>query len=202
MIKPNDAYAYIYDQMEAARRAAIEHESKVLELRRHVTHLGGLLVLFRDETCMQCHGKGKVWVSYDQDDTKLESCKSCKGTGASTLAENVAVAEGQRDAHEEELADLQSSHQRLIREVIQYRTTWQSIETAPKDGTEVLVRCSNRAGLAGTVVAHYMAVAPEDHPPIDCGWYYWNGGMFNTVAKPTHWRPLPPFPDSTIKGKS
>lgn len=82
MTKPNDIYAYIYDRMEVARRAANDHDTKAQELRRLVTKLGGMLVLVRGETCMSCDGKGEMWVSYAQDDVKLEKCKTCKGTGA------------------------------------------------------------------------------------------------------------------------
>lgn len=83
-MKPNDAYAYIWDQLEATRKALREHESAVLELQRKATHLGGLLTLFRDETCMSCLGKGRVWISYAQDETRLERCNNCGGTGART----------------------------------------------------------------------------------------------------------------------
>jgi hypothetical protein len=69
---------------------------------------------------------------------------------------------------------------------------WQSIETAPKD-REILVRCQNRAGLPGTVVAHFCDYV-EDHPPIDAAFYFWNGAMFTPATKPTHWMPLPDPP--------
>jgi hypothetical protein len=73
------------------------------------------------------------------------------------------------------------------------RSAWQDIATAPKDGTEILVRCQNRAGLPGTVVAHFASWI-EDHPPIDAAFYFWNGGQFTPATKPTHWTPLPAPP--------
>jgi hypothetical protein len=61
--------------------------------------------------------------------------------------------------------------------------TWQPIETAPKDGTDVLT-----FGLAGQVVARYE----------DDAWRIYNYGYEDaTVRKmPTHWRPLAPPPQT------
>jgi hypothetical protein len=70
---------------------------------------------------------------------------------------------------------------------------WQPIETAPKKG-EVLLKVKLRAGVPGKcLVGHWMPGGHciEDHPPIDAGWYFWNGGMFDRAAEPTHWAPLP-----------
>lgn len=74
---------------------------------------------------------------------------------------------------------------------------WQPIETAPKDGSEVLLAVKIRAGIPGKMlVGHWMPGGHciEDHPPIDAGWYFWNGSMFNLASKPTHWMPLPKLP--------
>jgi hypothetical protein len=74
---------------------------------------------------------------------------------------------------------------------------WQPIATAPKSG-EVLLRVKIRAGIpGGFLVGHYMAggYCIEGHPAIDSGWYFWNGCMFDRAAEPTHWMPLPPFPE-------
>lgn len=72
---------------------------------------------------------------------------------------------------------------------------WRPIETAPHDGTEVIVLVEARAGARGCMlVGHYMRGGHciEDHPPIDAGWYFWSGSMFDRASKPTHWLPLPP----------
>ena len=74
---------------------------------------------------------------------------------------------------------------------------WQPIETAPKDGSEVLLAVEVRAGVPHCLlVGHYMPGGHciEDHPPIDRGWYFWNGCMFDKAAKPTHWMELPNHP--------
>lgn len=76
-------------------------------------------------------------------------------------------------------------------------TGWQPIETAPKNGREVLLAVKSRAGIPGCcLVGHYQRGGHciEDHPPIDEGWYFWNGLMFDRAAEPTHWMPLPTLP--------
>ena len=80
---------------------------------------------------------------------------------------------------------------------------WRTIETAPKNGTEVLLRVKMRAGIrGGYLVGHHMPGGHciEDHPPIAAGWYFWNGRMFDEASEPTHWMPLPapPLPDNVM----
>jgi hypothetical protein len=55
---------------------------------------------------------------------------------------------------------------------------WQLIETAPKDGTAILLTSTGQQ-----FVGHYSA---------EC--YEWLSG--NCFRSPTHWRPLPPLPVS------
>ncbi|WP_269581881.1 hypothetical protein [Roseibium sp. Sym1] len=72
---------------------------------------------------------------------------------------------------------------------------WQTMDTAPKDGREVLLEVEQRAGIPGKcLVGHYMPVGHyiEDHPPISEGWYFWNGCMFDRASKPVKWCELPP----------
>lgn len=57
---------------------------------------------------------------------------------------------------------------------------WQPIETAPKDGTDILV------GFAG-----------QDRPPVVVGWFddWLEYDSVNILkGKPTHWMPLPEPP--------
>lgn len=68
------------------------------------------------------------------------------------------------------------------------------METAPKDGREVVLKVKLRAGTPGKyLVGHYMGGGHciEDHPPIDAGWYFWNGRMFDRAAEPVGWMPIP-----------
>jgi hypothetical protein len=74
---------------------------------------------------------------------------------------------------------------------------WQPMETAPKDGSEVLLRVKLRAGITGKMlVGHYIQGGHciEDHPPISAGWYFFNGCEFDRASEPTHWMPLPGLP--------
>jgi hypothetical protein len=68
------------------------------------------------------------------------------------------------------------------------------METAPKDGSEVVLQVKLRAGIPGKyLVGHYMPGGHciEDHPPIESGWYFWNGHMFDRAAEPVGWMPIP-----------
>lgn len=76
---------------------------------------------------------------------------------------------------------------------------WQPMQTVPKDGREVLLKVERRAGAPGRcLVGHYMEGGHciEDHPPIDEGWYNYNGCFFANESKPIAWMPLP---EETIK---
>ena len=69
-------------------------------------------------------------------------------------------------------------------------TDWQPIETAPKDGTNILL--VNRRGLMATGL--WMAGIRGR------GWFLRGGTkpdtFFNDHHGPTHWMPLPPPPRS------
>jgi hypothetical protein len=73
-------------------------------------------------------------------------------------------------------------------------TALQPMDTAPLDGTEVVLRVKSRAGIRGKyLVGHYMPGGHciEDHPPISAGWYFWNGSMFDEASEPEGWLALP-----------
>jgi hypothetical protein len=83
---------------------------------------------------------------------------------------------------------------KALRAALPSTRRWQSIETAPLDGREVLLRVKVRAGIRGKcLVGHFMQGGHciEDHPAIARGWYFWNGRMFDEAAEPTHWMELP-----------
>jgi Protein of unknown function (DUF551) len=67
--------------------------------------------------------------------------------------------------------------------------TWQPIETAPKDGTEVLMYCPG--DIPAVVCGAYV-----DDPEIPY-WRYSESLVADVVAEanPTHWMPLPPPPE-------
>lgn len=73
---------------------------------------------------------------------------------------------------------------------------WQPIETAPKDGSVILVYRDDQ----GVFTAHYVEedahLSNAMNPPE--GDYYWfsTGGDDLTNEMPTHWMPLPPAPNT------
>lgn len=69
--------------------------------------------------------------------------------------------------------------------------TWQKIETAPKDGTQVLV-----SGMNGTdiVCQAYFADKAAYANWSGQGWVGWPFGQSVHLADPTHWMPLPDPP--------
>ena len=78
-------------------------------------------------------------------------------------------------------------------------TEWRLMDTTPRDGTEIILAVERRAGIQGCMlVGHYMPGGHciEDHPPINSGWYFWNGTNFDLASKPTHWMPLPSLPNN------
>ena len=64
------------------------------------------------------------------------------------------------------------------------------METAPLDGTEVLLKGINGCYLVGHHIEGGHCI--EDHPPVARGWYFWNGCMFDQASKPVGWLPIPP----------
>ncbi len=73
---------------------------------------------------------------------------------------------------------------------------WQPMDSAPRNGDEILLIVKRRAGTPGRMlVGHYMSGGHciEDHPPIDSGWYFWNGCMFDRASKPLAWLRLPKY---------
>jgi hypothetical protein len=84
-----------------------------------------------------------------------------------------------------EVAELQA-----LRATVDKLPKWQSMKTAPRDGTEVLLQVEHRAGIPGKLlVGHYMPGGHciGDHPAIDEGWYFWTGSMFDKASKPMRW---------------
>lgn len=115
---------------------------------------------------------------------------------AEMLLERAALLKFSKDTAHQHLRDaLKAGAEALAR-------SWQPIETAPKDGTEVLLLVKRRAGIPGKMlVGHYMRGGHciEDHPAIDPGWYFWNGRMFDAAAEPLSWMPLPSIASETAK---
>jgi len=84
---------------------------------------------------------------------------------------------------------------------------WKPIETAPKDGSEIILFCPKGDGTPGMtfrVTSGSWFIPPvggsisdpevdEDVPPA---WLSWDGGFSEETMMPTHWMPLPSPPAS------
>lgn len=85
------------------------------------------------------------------------------------------------------------------------RFAWEPIETAPKDGTEIVLYCPKQ----GAYIGKYMTVEEDIRSPYRSFWegyetkfepkllwYHGCGQCCNEIEerpKPTHWAPLPMF---------
>lgn len=73
---------------------------------------------------------------------------------------------------------------------------WQPIETAPKDGTRVLLRIEWSDVPVVGVFSHDRWWADTEHHEVSCGAYCYGGRVSSDKnMKPTHWHPLPLPPD-------
>lgn len=82
---------------------------------------------------------------------------------------------------------------------------WQPIETAPKDGTWVLLYGRPYTGQSPTEVSRYVSETYEIWERVDEATKrlvrqesgYWDGDIW-----PTHWRPLPAPPEPAMDKES
>lgn len=77
---------------------------------------------------------------------------------------------------------------RAVADMLREATGWQPIETAPRDGTMVLIYTTRRVGVkAQRIVGPHVRQAYFAYG-------LWQMGDFSTCELPTHWMPLPPAP--------
>lgn len=86
MVTINDDLGLVLYTRSRIRCADLQHEidrfqSRVNAAKSELQIEQQLLVATSNNICMNCTGMGKLWISYDQDDTKLETCPRCTGTG-------------------------------------------------------------------------------------------------------------------------
>jgi hypothetical protein len=141
----------------------------------------------------------------DRDRLAMENAKLTPGTCEGCLLQFSAAGDDVTSALAVELTEskaevvrlagivgpLQADRDRLAAIV---EPKWQPMNTAPRDGTEVILCVTQRAGSPWKcLVGHYMPGGHciEDHPPINEGWYFWNGCFFSASTKPVAWMPLP-----------
>ena len=75
---------------------------------------------------------------------------------------------------------------------------WRTIETAPKDGTDILLHWSEGHGLDGSILLAFWSDSGGQDPEHD-QWYMYtddgHGGEPLEGKEATHWQPLPEPPD-------
>lgn len=74
---------------------------------------------------------------------------------------------------------------------LQVLNEWQPIASAPKDGTEIILKVKSRAGIPKKFLIGHWASGCNDYQAIKGGWYFWNGCLFDDAAEPLEWLPLP-----------
>jgi hypothetical protein len=73
---------------------------------------------------------------------------------------------------------------------------WQPIETAPKDGTPILLGFPDSHSGEG----RWMGDSSRNHWG-EVGWFEFSDDVLcDRPSKPTHWQPLPPPPRSQVQG--
>ena len=80
---------------------------------------------------------------------------------------------------------------------------WQPIETAPKDGTRIILGKAAGYVMAWAGSGYWFNREPcPHHPPCKPGTHTgWTDGL-DTYATPTHWMPLPPPPKTLSQNQS
>ena len=73
---------------------------------------------------------------------------------------------------------------------------WQPIETAPKDGTSVLLHWSEDQGFNGAIVLAFWSDIQAEDTAGD-GWALYTGNGYGALEAedPTHWHALPEPPE-------
>jgi hypothetical protein len=72
-----------------------------------------------------------------------------------------------------------------------WHATWQPIETAPRDGTPLLLFATAKGATAAVaVVGWYLPGEYEGLGWVECAFWQMPQGI-----EPTHWMPLPPSPE-------
>lgn len=94
-----------------------------------------------------------------------------------------------------------ADHDRVVqeRDALARRVTWQPIETAPKDGSPMLLWDAEREiPIVGMWVSFAGTNSPESYEPAYSGWDSMSGVPTwldaSPDAQPTHWMPLPAPP--------
>ena len=79
-------------------------------------------------------------------------------------------------------------------------STWQSIETAPKDGTEIIA-LYDCGGVYGVRIMWYFTeqdyenISPPGTIEENVGWWSVRSSTASEKVKPSYWMPMPEYPN-------
>jgi hypothetical protein len=70
---------------------------------------------------------------------------------------------------------------------------WQEIETAPRDGTKIIIASISRDGTIEDIDFDAFWTSERESWEMPQVYFYW-ASAYGRVEEPTHWMPLPPPP--------
>jgi hypothetical protein len=76
---------------------------------------------------------------------------------------------------------------------------WQPIETAPRDGTRLILLCNGHPSLGRYIHREATTNGVRDEVHSFSGWVWAGGFLSHGKPEPTHWLPIPPVPASGIE---
>ena len=85
-----DLTYYVQSMISKLEHKIAEKQSEIKWADREIALLKQLLSLINPRPCPNCKGLGNIQVWYDQDDSKIETCSACSGSGTkSSIIPNV-----------------------------------------------------------------------------------------------------------------
>lgn len=171
--------------------------------------------------CDECGGKGYVYegeaiTGRGPEDVFPEKvvCPECQpapeGVSNQDLAERISEVSSRIERCIESFGSAPAALREqlsILRELQQRRSgqEWRTIESAPRDGTRVLVCCLGSDGDRTTHEAWWST--PYESAPLKHGCWRYDGGRTMLSAElndgrfgATHWQPLPPAPAAEKAG--
>jgi hypothetical protein len=174
-------------RMEMADHTSMTDQERIEELKEANDALGGLIV----DKVERIEGLEAQVKSIADDYLELKRLR--KGEALHHLGETKRIAELKSLLnYRDEVIDRKND----TIEELEAKQEWQPIETAPKDGTWILLYCSQqKVAISGMWHVEPDLFTPDVHEP---GWSDWVSDndyiMWDSGYSPTHWMPLPEPP--------
>ena len=117
--------------------------------------------------------------------------------GAGRCRQTRVTADSVHEAGVDEFAAIPIEYDRQVARAIEsaLQPGWRDIESAPKDGTRIILGSSDGAWMAEYQPVYQSGYRP-DNPWFSVMLNHAHMGRF-PKAKPTHWQPIPPAPKAT-----